>query len=197
VAGDVYWEKKKKQQNLMTIEPQSFSLSPFPDDRNFPNIEICGTVSRQDNIFKIDYQLKGNLETIFISPSSHNPARRNELWQTTCLEFFLGIVEKECYWEFNLSPSGDWNIYRFDSYRRGMREEITFDRLPFTTQIQPNLYQLQLSVDLNKIIAPDILLDMAITAVIETKEGKISYWALSHRSSEADFHQRKSFDLVI
>lgn len=188
---------EKEKQQSMTIELQSFSLSPFPDDRNFPDIEICGTVSRRDNFLKIDYQLKGNLETISISPNTNNPARRDELWQTTCLEFFLGIVEKECYWEFNLSPSGDWNIYHFDGYRRGMREEIIFDRLPFTTQIQPNFYQLQLSVDLNKIVAPDIFLDMAITAVIETKEGKIYYWALSHRASEADFHQRHSFDFII
>jgi hypothetical protein len=181
----------------MAIESQSFSLKPFPDDRNTPDIEICGTVLRQNNILRIDYQLKGNLETISILPSTNNSLRRNELWQTTCLEFFLGIVDRECYWEFNLSPSGDWNIYRFDGYRRSMREEIAFDRLPFTTQMQPDLYRLQLSVDLNKIIASDILLNVAITAVVETKDGIISYWALSHRSSEADFHQRDSFDLVL
>jgi hypothetical protein len=117
------------------------------------------------------------------------------LWQTTCFEFFLGVTGDDRYWEFNLSPSGNWNVYRFTGYRRGMENETAFSSLPFTTQAQPKLYQLQISIDLSQIIPPEEPLDLSITAVIEDKEARISYWALSHRSTQADFHQRDSFIL--
>jgi hypothetical protein len=181
----------------LTIDPLPFSLQPFSNDVPAIDIQIFGKVSRQKNVLQIDYQLTGNLTGIVVPPSTETPTRRNELWQTTCFEFFLGIAEDDRYWEFNLSPSGDWNIYRFDGYRQGMKEETAFAILPFSSQIQPNLYGLSLKIDLAAIIAPKTPLDIAITAVIEDKNAIISYWALSHRSSEADFHQRDSFTIAI
>ncbi len=181
----------------MTLDSLPFSLQPFPNDLPAIDIQIFGKVSRQDNILKVDYQLTGNLTKIIVPRSTEKPARRNELWQTTCLEFFLGIAGDDRYWEFNLSPSGDWNIYSFDGYRQGMREETALTTLPFSSQIQPNLYGLSLKIDLAAIIAPKTPLDIAITAVIEDKNAIISYWALNHRSSEADFHQRDSFIISI
>jgi hypothetical protein len=38
-------------------------------------------------------------------------------------------------------------------------------------------------------------LDVAICAVIQFKQGQISYWALNHSGAEADFHRRDGFVL--
>ena len=59
------------------------------------------------------------------------PARKHGLWEETCFEFFLGVKDSPRYWEFNLSPAGHWNVYRFAGYRQGMEEETAFTALPF------------------------------------------------------------------
>ena len=38
-----------------------------------------------------------------------------QLWKKTCFECFFGMSEGTTYYEFNGSPSGHWNLFRFDS----------------------------------------------------------------------------------
>jgi hypothetical protein len=104
------------------------------------------------------------------------------------------------YWEFNLSPAGHWNIYRFDDYRQGMTEELAFKSLPFLVKVQPDSLTLSLNLDLETIISPTQALEASITTVIQSninnlisEQDAITYWALTHVGKEADFHQRKSF----
>jgi hypothetical protein len=40
-------------------------------------------------------------------------------------------------------------------------------------------------------------LELAVTAVLEQRNGLISYWALQHGGPEADFHRRDGFVLRI
>jgi hypothetical protein len=40
-------------------------------------------------------------------------------------------------------------------------------------------------------------LNVAICAVIQLKQGSISYWALNHGGAEADFHRRDGFVLSL
>ncbi|GET40715.1 DOMON-like domain-containing protein [Microseira wollei] len=124
---------------------------------------------------------------------SNTPARQHQLWEETCFEFFLGIKNSPQYWEFNLSPAAQWNVYRFDGYRQGMQEELAFSTLPFRVDNQADSLTLCIDVDLDKIVAEEQLLDVAITTVIKHKNGEITYWALTHRGTEADFHLRESF----
>jgi hypothetical protein len=115
------------------------------------------------------------------------------LWEDTCFEFFLGIKNSAQYWEFNLSPAGHWNVYRFDGYRQGMQEETAFENLPFNVQNQADGLALGLDVDLDKIISVQQAIEVAITTVIKDRDGEVTYWALTHRGVEADFHLRDSF----
>ena len=55
-----------------------------------------------------------------VLPRSRQPARADELWRHTCFEVFVGLPESEAYCELNFSPSGEWAIYGFVGYRRGM-----------------------------------------------------------------------------
>ncbi|MEM9906608.1 MAG: hypothetical protein AAF921_16445, partial [Cyanobacteria bacterium P01_D01_bin.44] len=99
--------------------------------------------------------------------------------------------------EFNLSPSTHWNIYHFDSPRRGMRPESAFSALPFEMHQFSNIFQLILSIDLSPIVATDQVLEMAIASVLQSTQGDLSYWALQHPSSEADFHDRAGFTIEL
>ncbi|MFB2978640.1 DOMON-like domain-containing protein [Microseira sp. BLCC-F43] len=170
-----------------------FSLQPFPSNKPLPNLIIAGDIARNSNKIAIRYEVTGELKEIAISPPSNTPARQQQLWEETCFEFFLGIKNSEEYWEFNLSPAGHWNVYHFDAYRQGMEEEVAFKTLPFTFENQADRLTLALDVDLDKIVAEEELLDVAITTVIKQKNGEITYWALTHRGAEADFHLRESF----
>jgi hypothetical protein len=171
---------------------QQISLQPFPSAEVVP-VQITGNISRVDNQLTINYQLVGDLQEIVIAQPSDTPARQHELWQDTCFEFFLGIKDSQRYWEFNLSPAGHWNIYRFDSYRQGMQEETAFNLLPFNVEHQSDSLLLSLNVDLDKIVSSKQLIDVAITTVIKQKNGVVTYWALVHQGKEADFHIRDSF----
>ncbi|AUB36213.1 UDP-N-acetylenolpyruvoylglucosamine reductase [Nostoc flagelliforme CCNUN1] len=175
------------------MSEQTFSLQPFPSTKSLPNLKIAVNIARNGNKLAIRYILEDNLKEIAIAPPSNTPSRKHELWQDTCFEFFVGIKDSARYWEFNLSPAGHWNVYRFDRYRQGMQEETAFENLPFNVQNQADGLILVLDVDLNKIISAEEVIEVAITTVIKDKDGEITYWALTHRGAEADFHLRDSF----
>jgi hypothetical protein len=174
------------------MKPRNFSLLPFPGTRPVP-FKISGTFFRRGNTFGLDYYLLGQLTDIDIPPSADRPSRRIGLWEHTCFEFFLGPKDSNRYWEFNLSPSGDWNVFRFENYRQGLFEENAFSSLPFKVLVQPDSLCLVLEFDLDIIVPAAQNLKMAVSTVIETKQGGITLWALTHPAPEADFHHKNSF----
>ncbi|MEH2405244.1 DOMON-like domain-containing protein [Nostoc sp.] len=175
------------------MNDQTFYLQPFPSPKSLPNLKIAGNIARNSNQLTICYTLEGDLIEIAIAPPSNAPSRKHELWEDTCFEFFVGIKDSARYWEFNLSPAGYWNIYRFDGYRQGMQEETAFTILPFNVQNQADGLALALDVDLDKIVSAEQAIEVAITSVIKHRDGEVTYWALTHRGAEADFHLRDSF----
>ena len=179
----------------MTEQP--FSLIPFISPK-IPDLKIKGTVTRQYNLLTIHYGLTGKLEEIFLPSLSVNPARKDELWKTTCFELFLAVKDSPQYWEFNISPSGDWNAYHMDAYRRiGFREETRIQKLHFEIQKDKNALVVGVSVDLNPIIQVEQILEIGISTIIQTKDGDETYWALVHPAPHADFHLRESFILAM
>ncbi len=174
------------------MKKSSFSLIPFSAN-TAPNIDITGNISRHHNQLNLKY-LVSNLPAIVILIPTANPTRQYDLWEHTCFEFFLGLKDTDKYWEFNLSPSGDWNVFRFLKYRHNIAEETVFNSLPFNLQ-QTDTIELELKVNLNKIIDPEQDLEVGITAVTENHDAQLSYWALNHPASKADFHHRASFTI--
>jgi hypothetical protein len=190
---------------MSSIPEQPFSLIPFPAPA-MPEISITGSISRQNHLLALHYSLAGNLADIFLPSPAMPASRKDELWKTTCFEFFLGIKEQPQYWEFNISPSGDWNAYHMDAYRRvGFREEMSIQRLEVEVgkacaepgRNEVGRFTLVTSVDLKPILRADQLLEVSITAVIQSRDGNETYWALLHPASYADFHLRESFILAL
>ena len=172
---------------------RKFTLKPFKLSESNSKINITGNIIRYNNKLHLEYLLQGDLSTIIIPLQANIPTRKDELWQTTCFEFFLGIKDSLQYWEFNLSPTGDWNIYRFTNYRQGMVEEAAFTSLPFQVREQENSLNINLEINLDLIINVDTDLEIAISTVIEYRDRTIDYWALTHPGTEADFHHRDGF----
>ena len=179
------------------MSEEAFSLICFPATQR-PDISITGSVSLQKNTAHLFYSLTGSIDDILLPPTSINPGRKDDLWKSTCFEFFLAIKGHPQYWEFNTSPSGDWNVYQMDEYRRiGFREETSIQRLPFEFQKDARRLTLEARVDLNPLLPPNQFLNFGITAVIQTTDRTETFWALAHPAPAADFHLRESFILEL
>jgi hypothetical protein len=177
----------------------TFSLIPFESSlhESIAHLEMTGTIARQSNQLTLNYTLQGDLATVKIPAPATTPTRTKSLWEHTCFEFFLAEQGSDRYWEFNLSPSSDWNIYQLDGYRQELREALEFTSLPFTIQHHPQELSLQLTVNLESLVSPTAILDLAVTAVIQFVNDEVSYWALTHVGPEADFHRRESFAIAL
>jgi hypothetical protein len=172
---------------------QSFSLQPFPSDAAIPDIAIMGVVRRHVDKVDIRYELSGDLKSIVIQPKEDIVIRKDNLWKETCLEAFLVPVGSEHYWEVNLSPSGHWNVYRFTAYREGMKEELALRGLPISVQRNDTVLTLSANIVMENLVSSEKPLYVGISAVIKSRKGMISYWALAHTGPEPDFHHRESF----
>lgn len=176
---------------------RAFSLISF-NHTNIPDITIKGTVSRQNNTLAIRYALAGKIDEIALPSLSATPVRKGELWRATCFELFLAVKGLPHYWEFNMSPSGNWNIYRMEAYRRvGFQEETRIQQLPFDVQKVANGISLLAGIDLSVLDLPEQEQELGIAAVVRAKDGSETYWALVHPGPQPDFHLRESFILVL
>ena len=178
--------------------PLSFLLRSFAPGP--ASLALEGTVERSslgpgDDRLTIRYQLHDPEGLVQLAPPAATPRRRDALWQTTCFECFLAAPGAEAYWEVNLSPSGDWNVYHLSGYREGLAAEPLISSLPFTLERHGSGLQLQLSLALAPLLACGQPLDLGITAVLALADGSTSFWALLHPGVEADFHRREGFVL--
>lgn len=169
----------------------NFKLIPF-SVKNAPKISITGTISRQANQLNLKYQLGGDLSTVIIPKADSSPTRQYDLWDHTCFEFFLRLKNTFKYWEFNLAPTGDWNVFRFHGLRQDIAEEMSFQDLPFTVMQTEECLRLNIDIDLDLLIDRQQI-DVAVTSVIENQDRQLSYWALTHPAPEPDFHHQNSF----
>jgi hypothetical protein len=173
----------------------TFTLQPFSSLDNHP-WRLEGRVERNGAHFFLETALRGDLESLVIPTFAPQPQRRDNLWETTCFECFLAPLDGAEYWELNLSPSGHWQSYRFADYRQGRDLALGLDPV-FQIHRQARSLTLTLTLDLAPIIPRNLPLTVNVTAVFESQEGVLSYWAPSHPRSEADFHCREGFILRV
>jgi len=172
-------------------------LRPFPTPGIPPALRLTARIARCSRSLAIDFELHGKVADLTLPARSEAPARRHGLWEESCFEFFLAAPHSSSYFEFNLSPSGHWNVYRFTGYRQEMREVEAFESLPFTTRLRPDSFLLALALDLDPLFETVHPLDVAISAVIRHHDGGTSWWALAHPAAQPDFHHRGGFTLRV
>jgi len=129
-------------------------------------------------------------------PARTDGTRADELWKHTCFEAFVRSSGAAAYCEFNLSPSTAWAAYGFSGHRAGMRPlQISSPRI--AVQNDGARFELRAELDLGGVsdLATDSAWDMALSAVIEETNGRISYWALAHPPGRPDFHHPDCFAL--
>jgi hypothetical protein len=148
----------------------------------------------------VTYILDGNLDHLRV-PASRAPRIADRLWQHTCCEIFIAREGAPAYHEFNLSPSGEWGVYAFDGYRSRRADEPPAEGLAPEVAVRGTASMLEL----NAVIRLDRLsalhasapLSLALSVVIEDRDGVLSYWALRHPPGRPDFHHVVAFSLAL
>ena len=116
-----------------------------------------------------------------VVPAPASPERTEGLWQTTCCELFVGGPGTS-YREFNLSPSGAWAAYEFESHRTARRDVDA--GIEIETSLDTNGLTLIAKIE-SEFSDPA---HVGLTAVIEEVDGAIRYWATGFAPGEPDFH---------
>jgi len=174
-----------------------FTLLPSDTGTAPAGLTLGGSLTRRGEGLAIRYVLAGGLDELRIPAPARPSTRRDGLWESTCFEFFLAVPGEEAYWEFNLSPSGDWNVYRLAGYRQGLRAETAYGGLEIETRRQNGSMQLSLACALPPPALRHPRLEVAISAVLAQQDGRLSYWALAHPGPEPDFHRRDGFLITL
>lgn len=147
-----------------------------------------------DGSLSLRYRLDGEISALCLPAPVASPGPADGLWQHSCCELFVA-EEGDAYREFNFSPSGEWAAYAFSAYRQ---------RLDWQPAAAPQIgcntsaTSIELWVELPAALLPAAPeFHLSATAVIETRDGALSYWALHHAGERPDFHRRESFVLSL
>ncbi|MCR9270195.1 MAG: DOMON-like domain-containing protein [Hyphomonadaceae bacterium] len=153
------------------------------------------SLMRAEDGLCLTYRVDGLIETLRL-PTREPGGRRDQLWQHTCFELFVRDTASDQYFEFNFSPGGDWAAYAFDHYRQGGRNLNCTP--PKIETIQTDA---RLTVSVSQLEwPPEIVTEprqFGPTAILETKSGSRSYWALDHLGEAPDFHRSETFQLSL
>ena len=151
----------------------------------------------QGGALALTFSLTGDVVRFRI-PTPQPSRRADGLWQHTCFEVFIRHEGEPGYYEFNFAPSGAWAAYAFSRYRDGA---------PLAQAVDPRIAvrRAEQQLELDALIRLECLplvplctrLQLALSAVIEDKQGVLSYWALTHPPGRPDFHHPDAFVLEL
>ncbi|RLJ67590.1 DOMON-like domain-containing protein [Sulfurisoma sediminicola] len=169
------------------------TLAPHPDNPAGLQHEVDATLTRRpDGVLAVAYSIRGDMSALHV-PTPMAPASADALWRTTCCELFVAAGEKG-YREFNFSPSGQWAVYDFADYRE--RAPVPPDCPAPTITRRIDETALRVDVELPAAALPAGELRLGISAILETRDGEIGYWALAHAPGRPDFHYATAFALA-
>ncbi len=145
----------------------------------------------------LDYELVAPAAEVMWPTASISPQRRDELWLSTCLELFIANPGSAPYWEINLSPNGDWNVYQVSGYRQGLQPEPCIECMNMNAHSAADRHQLHAILELPPALLAASTLQANLCAVLQHVNTTTSYWAVCHPSHEADFHAHSGFVLEV
>ncbi len=155
-------------------------------------LSLSVEVHTQAEGLRIHYSLQGHMAALRI-PVPAAPVPTDGLWQHTCFEAFVATDGEAAYREFNFSPSSQWAAYRFSAERERDAAAEARDRVLMTPpliQLTPRSLTLTARVAASALPRSPSVLTLGLCAVIEERDGRLSYWALQHPAERPDFHHR-------
>jgi hypothetical protein len=162
-------------------------------------LSVSVEVRAQADALRLRYTLRGDTTALRI-PAPAAPVPTDGLWRHTCFEAFVAVNGESAYREFNFSPSSGWAAYRFSSERERDNAAEARDRVllpPLLAHATPRTLTLTVRVPATALPRSPAMLSLGLSAVIEERDGRLSYWALHHPHEQPDFHHRDGRTLVL
>ena len=184
---------------MSSIDTQPAVLTAHPSTPN-DAVRSLGVQLRAEEpgILVFQYSLDADMSRVRV-PLSGVGGRADALWKHTCFEAFVAPADAPGYYEFNFSPSLDWAIYRFSAYREGM-SPAEIGRAPeISLRRGDDRLELQSAVRLGHLadLRDARHLRIALAAVIEDENGRLTFWGLWHPPGKPDFHHPNGFVLEV
>ncbi|MDR7096155.1 DOMON-like domain-containing protein [Hydrogenophaga laconesensis] len=153
-------------------------------------LSLSVEIRSQADALRLRYTLRGDTAALRI-PRPAAPVPTDGLWKHTCFEVFVAAQGEAAYREFNFSPSSEWAAYRFSSARERDTASEERERVllaPLLAHTTPRTFTLTVRVPATALPRSPAMLALGLSAVIEEKDGRLSYWALHHPYDQPDFH---------
>lgn len=175
-----------------------FELTPHPSTSPRPPFACWASAERSAAFgdtatLNLWFGVSAPMSRFLVPEVTAEPARRDNLWQTTCFECFLKEDGQESYQEWNFAPSGDWAAYDFLAEREGMARADVPN--PPYLRTEDNLTWWGLGATLS--IPAERRFTLALSAVLEEQGGARTFWALRHPSEQPDFHHPDCFTALL
>jgi len=183
---------------MSPVASQRALLFPHPDASGEAVWSVAAEAQISAAGLGCRYVLHGEMDRVQV-PGARAGRRADGLWKHTCFEAFVSAANAPGYFEFNFSPSLDWAAYRFAGYRAGMSAAAVAQAPGL--QVRRTAGQLELTATVHfaglEPLRDAPLLRLALAAVIEESDGRLSYWALQHPPGNPDFHHPDGFALEL
>jgi len=149
-------------------------------------------------MLQVTFRLGGTVSRIRL-PELGPLREGTRLWEHTCFEVFIAREVGPAYHELNVAPSREWALYAFRAYRE--RADAPRRRQAATPEVSVHRGETHVEIEA-RLRLPDVSsayedagLRIGLSAVVETTEGGLSYWALHHPRDKPDFHHPDAFAL--
>jgi hypothetical protein len=184
---------------MSSIDAQPTVLTAHPSTPNdaVRSLEVQ-LRAEESGVLVFQYSLGADMSRVRV-PLSGAGGRADALWKHTCFEAFVAPGNAPGYHEFNFSPALNWAIYRFSAYREGMSPAEIGQAPEIFVRRDDDGLALQSAVHLGHLadLRDASHLRIALAAVIEDENGRLSYWGLRHPPGKPDFHHPSGFALEI
>ena len=154
----------------------------------------------RDGTLRVAFRLQGAISHLRLP--APGPARiGSRLWEHSCFELFIAREGDPSYHELNVSPSREWALYAFRAHREpavpSARAEV--EALEISERRSEERFEIEASLGLFSLSATygGARLRIGLSAVLETTDGRLSYWALRHPRDRPDFHHPDAFALLL
>ncbi len=184
----------------MMSNPESCKLVCHPQSpsRGIDAIDVR-VESAASGILTLTFVLQADLTTLRI-PVERPSRQVDELWRHTCFEAFLMAGNGPGYREYNFSPSGEWAAYAFRDYRQAKDQQAGMAADESTPVIRVHRSAQRLALEAEVPLEPPPLtrsIRLGLSAVVESVDSGLSYWALQHPPGKPDFHHSDAFALQL
>lgn len=172
----------------------SYPLVPWPDPALPAVRAVTAQVAKTSEQLLVRFVLESEVAALRLPEPAARPGPHDGLWQHTCFEAFVGDGASARYAEFNFSPSGSWAGYAFSRPRVRVATALAAITQTPRCRHDGGTLHLDARIDVTAIgwtITPAT--PIGLSAVLEARDGRLTYWALCHPGAKPDFHDRRGW----